>query len=386
MQAPLALLCFALAGAYTPASWQGLALGGGGRALPEETASVTGNPAAVSAEAAPSGELGVHGLTQMRNPWVSGSFPVGRESRMGLAVLGSASDSSAWHLRPMVSSRLFAQSWVGLQAEVQQQIGAATTVDFALGSYHQVTRHWRWGAHASSLTESDSSSPRQLGLGTAWVFDRDEHFALTADLMISRFRVNQSSSYSPSAGFLLAFGSMRNLQLAASLHWQSEEGGRRLSYAGGAAFQQYFFQSLVSLRYALQGGSSLAHHVSVGFSWRALQDRRPPKPLVRATYARIAPLGSDSLPQRLDFLLRIQEETGKLAEWNLVLFRADSQLQPAAFLRRFRGNGVPPQSIAWAGDDASGSPAPPGIYTYRLIAQDAAGNQAWTEWQLVEIE
>jgi hypothetical protein len=91
------------------------------------------------------------------------------------------------------------------------------------------------------------------------------------------------------------------------------------------------------------------------------------------------------MPRFTSFLLRIDDESGKLGGWNLVVYTARKDMTPGQLVRRFQGKGQPPASIRWNADDAIGNPCAVGLYTYRLIVTDAAGNQSWTEWQHLEI-
>ena len=381
--------------------WQNTASGGNARSLPDNVSSVFGNPAATSSPRRTAGGLGVSGLGGSNMElWSSWVFPVGEDAVLGAGIIEPDPGALDNHRVNFTGvSHLFKGSWLGVQGNFQK-IPTAIKFDLGVGGMHRVNNHLRFGWDAHNLTESldtlacDGCDKRQFGVGASWYFDQNERYAVFTDAGLSDFQFKKYKRIDPSGGVRLEFGTNRNLQLMGSLQLSHLDSTQFLvNAAGGLAFQQYFFSTLVNAKYsltglALRGNRNVVpeQQVSIGIVLDAFVDRTPPRPLVRSDVALLSSSGADSLPRQMDFMLRVEEESGKLDDWSLVIFSAKPDMKPSQLVRRFQGKGYPPKSIRWAGDDVVGIPCLTGLYAYRLIVKDAAGNQAWTEWQHLEIK
>jgi hypothetical protein len=326
------------------------------------------------------------------------TFPGGRESMMGLSIVEPNPGSIDNH-RIGVSgvSRIFEGTWIGVLGTLQRTPSDGN-LDLGLGGYHRINSRLRFGWTAQNLTEAldtlgcNRCDERLFGIGSAWFFDRKERFSFFVDAQMRSFSKNGWLATEPALGFTAAFGDNRNLQVIASAQGADVFSDPQARVAAGIVFQQYFYSTLVSLRYSLTEFPVLGfepqtptHSISLGLVWDAFADRTNPRPFVRVTHPLISPDATDSLPRAADFMLRIDDESGKLGDWSLVIYTARKDLSPGQLVRRFQGKGQPPTSIHWQADDVSNNPCAMGIYAYRLIVKDAAGNQAWTDWQHLEI-
>ncbi|HSQ42880.1 MAG TPA: hypothetical protein VLM37_11425 [Fibrobacteraceae bacterium] len=370
---------------------------GGALAVADNASSITGNPAAVKQPRRITGELGAGGVGGDLGLFSAWTFPAGQESVLGISWVEP--DPGSWNRHRLGlsgSSRLFQGTWLGVQGTLQK-IPDDTRLDLGVGGYHRLNARLRLGWVAQNLTESldtldcDACDTRHFGLGAAWFTSREERLGLFIDGRLDGFEVKNFKELTPIAGMRLVFGADRNLQALVALRRENLRHGRAMASAG-VVFQHYFFSTLVNVHYALNqitvrgsGGDSPLHQLSVGLIWDAFSDRLDPRPFLRSTQALISPDGVDHLPGNTDFLMRVDEESGKLDRWSLVIYTATSTLDPANLVRRFQGEGFPPRSIRWSGEDPIGNACLPGIYAIRLIVSDAAGNQAWTRWQFVEI-
>jgi len=390
--------CLAASAQLFP-TWQFAATGGGGLALPGTPSQTFGNPAAFETPRRLVTEAGVGEIGGTRLvPWLVGAFPVGRESMMGIGVVDpNTSVLRDKILRLQGASQAFRGSWLGVAGTLQKTPGHAY-FDMDIGAMHRLSSHWRLGWMAENLTQTldtsagASSNQRQLGTGLVWFHDQEERQGLFAD---THWHGLQRNGWDADVGFRSVFGKLRNLQLAGSVQIPELSQDWHPRASAGIAFQQYFFSTLVSARYAIdalsltgEAGVNPKHQISLAVMWDAFADRTAPLPFVRSTRNAI-PLHNnlESAPaySYTDFLLRVDEESGKLRQWSLVIYATSGDLHPTQLARRFMGSGLPPASIHWTMDDIAGNPCEPGIYAFRLIAEDEAGNQAWTEWQHLEI-
>jgi len=382
-------------------SWQNAATGDAGRALQGSVASVTGNPAAIEQPRRPIIEFGVGDFaTKGHTPWATAIAPVGQEAMLGMS-LGEPNLGALDNHRVEISgvTRIFNGSWIGLQSIVQKQ-PQGTQLDFGLGGYHRVNAQLRLGWNAQNLTEALDSvdcptcSNRRFGVGAAWFFDAQERFGLFTDAEFRSLQIHDYALIEPTFGLHLSVGksTSRELQLLASTRISHLDSTAQIHFSGGVVFQQAFLGTLVSIRYAMTAltikgdQASPSHQLSLGMIWDAFADRESPKPFIRTTHATISPAGTGDAPRTLDFLIRVEDDSDKLGDWSLVLYSTNKELLPGELMRRFQGQGMPPRSIAWSGDDITGSVCANGVYAYRLLVRDPAGNQAWTEWQYVEIQ
>lgn len=392
------LLLVEASNALSP-GFQNAATNGGGYALPQGPSSVFGNPAAVVQPRRSSGEGGVSEVgTEQPIPWFAWVFPAGREASVGLGLVETDPGAVDEHLVHITGvSRLFLGTWIGGRASMQK-LPEETSMDFSVGGMHRVGPHLGLGWSADRVTESLQSTNcpgcdrRGFGAGISWFFDREERYALFADLHTEDRLLRSSRDYSPLAGARIELGSQRNLQMLFSVRRSDFHREGATSLSAGVGLQQTFLSTLIHANYAMtalpvrqRDGAGPWHQVSVGLVWDAFEDRTEPMPFVRSTVAQLSPGGVDGLPRGLDFLLRVVENTGKLEDWSLVVYTAPQGLQPEQLVRRFTGKGMPPANVYWSGDDMAGYPCKPGIYAYRLIVADQAGNLSWTEWQHLEL-
>lgn len=388
------LPCYALSPGF-----QNAATNGGGLALPDNVASIFGNPAAVSQPRQSSGEAGVYGITSNEStPWAGWLSPAGREASLGIGLQEPDLGAIDQHfIQGTGVSRIFVGTWIGARASMQKT-PTATNLDFSIGGLHRLGPHLGIGWMADQVTTSlsthhcDDCGERQFGLGLSWFFDRNNRFAAFGDLRRSEEILGPYSTYSPSLGTRLIFGPNQNFQFLLTAQKEGIQKESMLSISSGIKVQQYFLSTLVNASYALSAlpvqhghGSGPWHQFSVGLVWDAFADHTDPQPFVRSTHAQISPGGVEDLPRGLDFLMRVTENSGKLEEWSLVIYTAPAHMKPEQLVRRYSGRGMPPATIYWSADDVAGYPCNPGLYAYRLIVSDMAGNRAWTEWQHVEI-
>lgn len=357
-------------------SWQDAALQGGGLAVGQN--GLWGNPAAKDLVQRQFYEGGIQVRSDSLLPWGVFTIPIGKESALSMGGF--------WGPQGQVraASRLLSGTWVGVVAEWNGEVSGS--VDAGFGVKHQLSDAIHVGWVGRNLA---TDSLRELGLGAAWYFDPEFRHALFVDVFQPGLIFSEMEKMDLNAGLRTQFGPNRNLQAATSVRIQDVGGDLLPSLGFGVAFQQYFFSTLVSLRYAitdfqLTGDGSMAHQVSLGVVWDAFVDREAPQPLVRIN-KNILSISDTLLPNELDFLMRIDDPSGQLSSWSLVIYSAKSDLAPGRLVRRFTAQGQVPQSIHWRMDDMGGYPCPPGLYAFRLIATDAAGNQGWTEWQHFEI-
>jgi len=380
-------------------AWQNAATQGAAVAMPSADAFIVGNPSAIEQPRRISGETGAAGIgsTQI-TPFALVAMPVGQESMIGFGFTEPKPGAFDQHQIDFTgTSRILSGTWLGMHGTLQKT-PAHVNMELGLGGYHRISSAWRLGWNLQHLTESLDSSTcmqcaqRRFDLGAAWFLDAEEHFGVYMDVARNDMQLSAYKRIQPSAGIRAEFGSNKNLQLILGVQSSSLDTSKRINASAGIAFQQYFYSSLVSVKYALSGlglsgskGETPTHQVTLSLVWDAFADRIDPKPFVRSSLSTLSISGIDNLPHDLDFLMRVDENSGKLADWSLVIYSARKDLSPLQIVRRFQGTGMPPSSIHWPGDDVAGNPCAPGIYAYRLITKDAAGNQGWTEWQHVEI-
>lgn len=75
---------------------------------------------------------------------------------------------------------------------------------------------------------------------------------------------------------------------------------------------------------------------------------------------------------------------GRVRDWNLVIRAVGPDGLAGPEVKRFQGKDLPPRMIRWDGRTDRGARIPPGFYSFRLEAVDAAGNRGGTGWQLLE--
>lgn len=390
------LLCFCLHSMAQTIGWLNTATDGQARAISNNTSSVWGNPAAVSQPRRLEGEVGVTGIGEdPLVPFTSWIFPVGEYATVGAGIrepdLGAV---DRHHFVVSGATQPFLGSWIGARGVVQKN-PEDVQLDIGLGGLHRLNAHWSLAWTADHLTEGLDSSDcklchqRQFGAGIARSLDRAQRYHVWFDVHFFEFDFD-SIKPSYTGGLKIDVGAVRNLQIVVSSRWFQTD--RAMEGSMGFVFQQPFFSTLISARYALshlgliKHDQSPLHQLSIGIVLDATRDHAPPQTFVHSQNAKISPEGRYDLPRETYFFCRVKEETGKLSHWSLVVYTARPDLNPGQLVRRFQGSGLPPHAIRWSGDDAMGIPVSAGTYAYRLIAEDQAGNQAWTEWQFLEIQ
>lgn len=171
--------------------------------------------------------------------------------------------------------------------------------------------------------------------------------------------------------------------------------------------------------HAATGEAQASHSLSLNFRLGSRLDPIPPAVEVRADRAMAAPQG-DSVPAQVHFRLSASDKTyvpgrvendaeadtaesklwagrsaslqqgrtlseGRIREWTLAIRAVGADGVAGAEVKSFHGKDLPPRVIRWDAVDGVGKKLPPGFYSYRLDAEDLAGNHGMTAWQLVEI-
>jgi hypothetical protein len=76
---------------------------------------------------------------------------------------------------------------------------------------------------------------------------------------------------------------------------------------------------------------------------------------------------------------------GRIQSWTLSIRTVGANGVAGPEVKTYKGKDLPPRVIRWDAVDAEGRALPPGFYSFRLDATDAAGNRSSTAWQLLEI-
>ncbi|NLB63357.1 MAG: hypothetical protein GX801_04530 [Fibrobacter sp.] len=377
-------------------SWLNAATNGGAKALLDGTAAVFANSAAGAQQSKISVELGAGGLGQDIYLWTAGVLPISENAAWGLGIVEPSPGALDQHRVEMTGiTRPFVGTWLGARGTFQKN-PLDHRVELSMGAYHKITPQFSASWTIENLSESLDSNylhnhgKRTFGLGFAWGIDRDLRYTLWLDGETQRFKLDKQW-WRGAGGFKIDIGAQRNLQLLSGFSLQNKQRSWEPEGALGASYSQQFFSTKLKFSYAVSGVSfkdgfkQMQHTVSLGVVLNAYADENKPMPFVRAERVLISPTGKDSLPQDNIFYLRIEENSGLVENWNLVIYTTDGNLLPKDVVRRFSGAGMPPHAVRWNADDVAGYACPPGVYAYRLIAVDGGGNQNWTEWQHIEL-
>lgn len=176
-----------------------------------------------------------------------------------------------------------------------------------------------------------------------------------------------------------------------------------LFFAGGFTLRLQLGSGLLTCAYAITSGDGHegdvpTHSFSFNFSTFGRADRMAPAVSVQADHLELDPAGGEAgwVHFRVTASDRIPEdeqraagetgdEIGRLRAWTLAIDAVGSDGRDRGPARVFRGRDLPPRLIRWEGRDDSGAVLPPGYYSFRLSAEDAAGNRGVTSPQLLRI-
>jgi hypothetical protein len=147
---------------------------------------------------------------------------------------------------------------------------------------------------------------------------------------------------------------------------------------------------------AATGEADASHSLSIRFRLGAKPLPLPLSVEVRADSAYLEPPDS-AAPAQVDFRLSVNDEVhshakngramseGRIRAWSLIIRAVGADGLAGPEVKSYRGRDLPPKIIRWEALDAVGKRLPPGFYSFRLEAADAAGNLGATTWQLLEI-
>lgn len=355
------------------------------RALPNADAAPWGHPA----------------TSETFSPQGFAHFWNGPAQRSSVELLSPLDDRSAfyagyaraepwqlWHqeLNAGASVRLYSGTWIGARGELFQGDGEEN-LDLSFGALYRPGRHVAMAWDVRHLLESlpDGSvdqGKRTWGLGGALFVDRNERIVLHGDAASHGFAWSDLRRFESSGGVRLRVGDAFTLTLSTGL------------MATVDSVQRYGSKDLDGY-WALQFGIPVSRHridFSVGGEDYVLKGTRH-NPSLHVALGLVGYAGRDRTPPlaavRLDsnqtFQMQAQDDSRQFRDWQLLVHRSGPDFLPRAMVRRYAGQGIPPQLLAFDGNDLRGEQLPPGLYGYRLLVRDAAGNSTWSSWLFVEL-
>jgi hypothetical protein len=361
-----------------------ISLQGGATALEHGASGVFINPASLRTQGLGQVEAGVGNLAGKSDffaNWAFSNSPTGAMQFGVYSMNPNAFSDFAMHLSGMVHP--VPNVSFGAHGRILNQSGS-TAMDINGGMLFAFTRHWTASLTGRNLAESLDSIAYRYGppgrsfvLGSAYTFDLDKAYSVYYDAEL--FTENKYQVYHH-VGARLRIGPVDNLEVRGGATVAPDF---TVGAHGGARIQEQFFSRMLYVEY---GANANEQAVSIGMFIHPTLDVKAPLVAVRTDVALFSPQGRGNMPTVVHFFIDVQEKTQKFTAWHLVIYKANAIYEAQEPVRRFHGKGKPPRSVRWFGEDGSADILPPGMYAYRIIVTDAAGNVARTVWQNLEIQ
>jgi hypothetical protein len=165
-----------------------------------------------------------------------------------------------------------------------------------------------------------------------------------------------------------------------------------LEFSTGVGVQLNFRkgQNLYGVSYSLAGfplgGSQtdIVQAFSLDLHFSIYMDKTPPAISVKEDIGVLVP-SSNSDSQNVFFKLFAEDNESPIDTWHFVICTTNSRGESQKAIRSFSGKGLPPRVIKWDGRDSYKSLLGAGLYTFRLVVTDIAGNMTQTKWQTIEV-
>ncbi|MBF0432332.1 MAG: hypothetical protein HQK83_13690 [Fibrobacteria bacterium] len=158
----------------------------------------------------------------------------------------------------------------------------------------------------------------------------------------------------------------------------------------GGQFDTWIQQNLYGISYSITGlpfgfyNTDIIQEISLDARFGLFRDDKAPRISVSDDVGLIKPSASPD-SQVVFFKLYVEDEKSPIASWHLAICNTNQKSKAEAIIKSFAGKGMPPKVIKWNGRDSGRELLTPGIYTYRLIVTDKAGNESHTRWQMIEV-
>jgi hypothetical protein len=215
----------------------------------------------------------------------------------------------------------------------------------------------------------------------------EKSISVYLDYVFPNFSLDQSAYIISNRAL---FGGDRKLGITNSVRWDTREDAG-ISIGGGIVLNNRIKKSLVSLEYSVSGvplnqfDSDILQAVSFNFYLSYFSDRFPPLISVREKMGYLS-IASPKGPNNVFFRLYAEDRESNIKTWHLVICDIDNKGKVQNVIRSFSGKGLPPTVIKWGGRDSYKTLLSPGLYVYRFIAADVAGNVSKTKWQMIEVK
>lgn len=377
-------------GSYQSAAWNG-----GGRAVSQGLAAMSGNPAGLSLFSSPALETGVHILDDFTSTYTLGGLPVGNRSSFALGINGfEVPDFYRKDFKAALALKPFEQMAFGILA-IGQHADNELNMDFHVGLKF-TWRPWvSWGLDVRNLVENRESSIYELN--TQRTFGTGFWYLPFYSVLHDRFGIYldwQNNKINPRDGSLqsgleLKLGPRKNLQMHASAEIQNNV-NKDYSLSGGVKIQEKFFDHLVGFSYAANQlyssnlNKNMNHHIAVYLRIDPFRDIVPPEVSLSLDRA-LLELNNPDAPQVIHFYLKAEDDRNKIYSWHLVISSVDEKWKATEVVKSFNGKGLPPKVIQWGGKTTARQKLNSGFYSFRLLVYDQEKNLSASKWQMFEI-
>ncbi len=372
-----------------------LALSGGGAASWSGVGELPNQPSNIQISSGHQIHLGFANMTNGLNPSFFYGRKASKSASFGFGGLRIKQEDHRQSFTSIVGGfSLFLGSFFSAGASLSSMMlevnsEQAFGVDMNIGIHYKLSP-WLWlGGNIENLNESDLGHEDNIWQ-TRRLFNVGAQIK-PVEFIKTYYDVNMygfQEEISHVIGTSFVHGKTEDLAVLASI--RADGSFENFSAGIGVVFKTLLNKSLYGFRYSMGeipiSGTkgNIRHAFAVQVEFNLLTDYEPPVIAVKDEIGAIAPsVAPDS--EFVYFKILAEDKQSAIDYWILSICSMNESGKALEVIKSFTGRGIPPKVIRWSGRDSRGMLLKPGFFTYRLIVEDASGNRAQTNWQMIEI-